>query len=188
MPWSCVPSTSSWPCAWRAQSLPCSFQPRARCWPLQRRRPSWRQTCPSRGRSRSRRQSSVFLATRIDVFGQAAQHANHDYGDGNPAEPLDVGYRSDHRDDNAGKTHHDGEFIGTIAALHKVIHANCLSFDMLHAFIPDLEQGDRSICTKVVQTYLSPIHQDGAKKSVPNAPITWRACRRRARSRRAWRP
>lgn len=40
-----------------------------------------------------------------------------------------------------GKTHHDGEFIGTIATLHKVIHANCLSFDMLHAFIPDLEQG-----------------------------------------------
>lgn len=36
----------------------------------------------------------VLLVTCVDIFGQAAQHANHDDGDGNPAEPLDAGYRS----------------------------------------------------------------------------------------------
>ena len=101
----------------------------------------------------------VLLATCIDVFGQATQHAEYDDGDGDPAEPLDAGYRSDHRDDDAGKTHYDGEFIGAIATLHKVIHANCLSFDMLHAFIPDLEQGGQVN-----------LHQCGANIPVPKTP------------------
>ena len=91
--------------------------------------------------SRAGDKGVVLLATCIDVFGQAAQHADHDDSDGDPAEPLDAGYRSDHRDDDADKTHYDGEFIGAIATLHKVIHANCLSFDILHAFIPLLVQG-----------------------------------------------
>lgn len=102
---------------------------------------------------------SVFLATRIDVFGQAAQDAEHDHSDGDPAEPLDAGHRSDHRDDDAGKTHHDGELVSTIATLHKVIHANCLSFDMLHAFIPDLEQGGQVN-----------LRQCGVDVPVPDAP------------------
>ena len=48
-----------------------------------------------------------------------------------------------------------------IAALHKVIHANCLSFDMLHAFIPLL-----------VHWGQVNLHQGGANVPVPNAPIT----------------
>ena len=129
----------------------------------------------------------IFLAAGVDVFGQATQHAEYDYGDGNPAEPLDAGYRSDHRDDDSSKAHNDGELVGTIATLHKVIHANCLSFDMLHAFIPDLEQGGQVNLHQCGANIPVPGIPRRAKKSVPNAPITWRACRRRVRFRRAWR-
>ena len=118
----------------------------------------------------------IFLAAGVDVFGQATQHAKYDYGDGDPAEPLVVGHRSDHRENNSYEAQHDGELIGAVATLHKVIHANCLSFDMLHAFIPLL-----------VHWGQVNLHQGGANVPVPNAPITWRACRRRALSRRAWR-
>lgn len=83
----------------------------------------------------------IFLAAGVDVFGQATQHAEYDYGDGDPAEPLVVGHRSDHRENNSYEAQHDGELVGAVATLHKVIHANCLSFDMLHAFIPLLVQG-----------------------------------------------
>lgn len=85
-------------------------------------------------------------------FGQAAQHAEYDYGDGDPAEPLEMCERPDHREDDAEKAEHDGEFVGAVATFYKVIHANCLSFDMLHAFIPHLVHGGQVN-----------LHQGGAK-------------------------
>ena len=52
-----------------------------------------------------------------------------------------------------------GKFVGAVATYHKVIHANCLSFDMLHAFIPHLVHGGQVN-----------LHQGGASVLVPHAP------------------